>query len=86
MSNQHGGPRPKQRADDQRGGSGRGQGRKPEIAKLRKGDTIIVERETMGGLIQQPQRWQVLSIGGDDGNIIEFQSGDDIIVFRPPDE
>jgi hypothetical protein len=27
-----------------------------------------------------------LSIGGDDGNVIEFQCGDDIIVLRSPDD
>ena len=59
-----------------------GAGRPRRRFTLRVGDTLI-ERETIGGLIQQPVRWIVLSVGPDE---IEFQSGDDIIVLRRPDD
>lgn len=85
MTNQHGGPRPKQRPDDKRGGAGRGQGRKKSVGSLRRGDYVVMERETIGGEIQPPQLWQVISVGGDDGNLFEFQCGGDLIVFRPPE-
>jgi len=85
-TNKHGGSRPKQRDDDTRGGPREGAGRKPEIGKLRKGQWIVVERQTLGGEIHEPQMWQVVAIGGDDGTLIEFQSGDDIITFSPPDD
>lgn len=68
------------------GGPRPGAGRPRAIATLRKNDYLVMERETIGGSIQSPQMWQVLSIGGDDGNIIEFQCGNDIIVLRPPDD
>jgi len=68
------------------GGRREGAGRPRSVAKLKKGDFLVMERETIGGEIQQPQIWQVLSIGGDDGNVIEFQCGNDIIVLRPPDD
>ncbi len=68
------------------GGPRPGAGRPRTIATLRKGDHLVMERGTMGGEIQRPQMWQVLSIGGDDGNVIEFQCGNDIIVLRPPDD
>lgn len=68
------------------GGTRPGAGRPRTIATLHKGDYLVVERETIGGEIQRPQMWQVLSIGGDDGNVIEFQCGNDIIVLRPPDD
>lgn len=81
MTNPHGGARPKQRDDDQRGGAGRGQGRKTIYAKLRKGDDIVMERQTLGGEIYPPQMWQVIAVGGDDGTLVEFQCGDDIITL-----
>ena len=68
------------------GGKREGAGRPRTIATLRKGDYLAMERETIGGIIQPAQMWRVLSIGGDDGNVIEFQCGDDIIVLRPPDD
>lgn len=68
------------------GGPRPGAGRPRTVTTLRKGDYLVMERETIGGEFQPPQMWQVLSIGGDDGNVIEFQCGDDIIVLRPPDE
>jgi hypothetical protein len=85
----HGGARPKVRENDNRGGKRPGAGRPRSVAKLKKGDYLVMERETIGGEaigdeIQQPQMWQVLSIGGDDGSVIEFQCGNDIIVLRPP--
>lgn len=67
------------------GGKREGAGRPRTTTTLRKGDHLVMERETMGGKIKPPQMWQVLSIGGDDGNVIEFQCGNDIIVLRPPD-
>jgi hypothetical protein len=45
-----------------------------------------MERETMGGEIQPPQLWQVIAVGGDDDSLFEFQSGDDLIAFRSPDD
>jgi hypothetical protein len=68
------------------GGRRKGAGPPRTTAKLRKGKSYIMERETIGGTIQKPQLWRVLSIGGDDGSVVEFQCGDDIIVFRPPDD
>lgn len=67
------------------GGVRPGAGRKPEIAKLRKGAFLVMERETIGGEIQKPQLWQIISIGGDDETVIEFQCGNDIITLRKPD-
>jgi hypothetical protein len=67
------------------GGSRPGAGRPSQIARLRKGDHVITERQTIGGEIQKPQLWKIISIGGDDGAIVEFQCGDDIITFRSPD-
>lgn len=87
-----GGSRPKQRPDDARGGARPKQrpddarGRPRTIGTLRKGHYLVVERETIGGAIQKPELWQVLAIGGDDGNVIEFQCGNDIIVLRPADD
>jgi hypothetical protein len=68
------------------GGRRKGSGRKRQAVKLPPGTALVMERETIGGAIQKPELWRVLSIGGDDGNVIEFQCGDDIIVLRPPDD
>lgn len=68
------------------GGARLGAGRPKSTVKLRKGGSVIVERETIGGEFHKPELWRIISIGGDDGNIIEFQAGNDIIVFRPPDD
>lgn len=68
------------------GGRRKGSGRPRSKTQVRKGDYFIAEREAIGGEIQKPEMWQVLAIGGDDGNVIEFQCGDDIITLRPPDD
>lgn len=68
------------------GGARPGSGRPRSVIKFRTGDYLIADRETIGGEIQPSQLWRVLSIGGDDGNIIEFQCGNDIITLRPPDD
>lgn len=83
-THKHGGSRPKQRDDDRRGGARPGAGRKLISAKLEKGAFYVVERKTIGGEIHPPQLWQVIAVGGDDGAIIEFQSGDDIVTIRLP--
>lgn len=67
------------------GGQREGAGRPSVIAKLRKGDYLVMERQTIGGEIQKPQLWQVIAVGGDDETIIEFQCGNDIITLRRPD-
>lgn len=65
------------------GGRREGAGRPRRRFTLRVGDTLICERETIGGVIQSPARWVVLGVSPDE---IEFQSGDDIIVLRRPDD
>jgi hypothetical protein len=42
----------------------------------------VRERETIGGSIQEPQLWIVLSVSEGE---VEFQCGDDIIVLRRPE-
>ena len=61
------------------GGSRPGSGRQAKWFRAEKSESLIVERETIGGLIQQPELWKVLSVSE---NEIEFQCGDDIIVIR----
>ena len=64
------------------GGSRPGAGRKAKWFKAEKGQSFMMERETIGGIIQQPQLWTILSVSEDE---IEFQCGDDIIVIRLPE-
>lgn len=52
--------------------------------QFRKGETLLSERQTLAGDINERRElWTVLSVGADE---IEFQCGDDIIVVRRPDE
>lgn len=61
------------------GGSRTGAGRKRKSFPVSADEHFIMERETIGGEIQPPQMWRVLSVSRDE---IEFQCGDDIIVIR----
>lgn len=65
------------------GGPRSGAGRKAKWFKVERDEKVIFERETIGGLIQNPELWTVLSVSEDE---IEFQIGDDIIVIRKPNE
>lgn len=65
------------------GGHRIGAGRPVVKFTARANKHFIMERETIGGEIQPPQMWRVLSVGRDE---IEFQCGDDIIVIRKPEE
>lgn len=67
---------------DGRGGSRPGAGRHKSF-QAKKGDYLILERETIGGEIRKPELAKVLSVGN---NEIELQAGDDIIVLRFPDD
>lgn len=64
------------------GGSRPGAGRKRSRLNLPRGTVLIMERESLGVEIHAPQLWHVKSVSEDE---IEFQSGDDIIVLRLPD-
>lgn len=65
------------------GGSRPGSGRKAKWFKGERGQTFIMERETIGGQkFFKPELWRVLSVSEDE---IEFQYGDDIIVIRKPE-
>lgn len=57
-------------------------GRKAKWFKAEREQTFVMERETIGGIIQNPELWRVLSVSEDE---IEFQCGDDIIVIRVPE-
>lgn len=61
------------------GGARPGAGRKAVWFKAQRGEKLIIERETIGGLIQQPELWTVLSVSE---NEIEFQINNNIIVIR----
>lgn len=63
-----------------RGGQRPGAGR-PKLFQATKGNYLVLERETIGGEIRQPELLKVLSVSE---NEIELQSGDDIIVLRFP--
>lgn len=65
------------------GGTRAGAGRPVVKFTARTDEHFIMERETIGGEIQPPQMWRVLSVSRDE---IEFQCGDDIIVIRKPEE
>ena len=65
------------------GGQREGAGRPFVRFTARRGGVYIMERETIGGVIQPPERWTVLSVSRDE---IEFQSGNGIIVLRRPEE
>lgn len=64
------------------GGSRPGAGRKAVWFKAERGESLMTERETIGGEIREPELWTVLSVSVDE---IEFQCDDDIIVIRRPD-
>ena len=64
------------------GGSRPGAGRKAVWFKAERGESLMAERETIGGEICQPERWTVLSVSVDE---IEFQCGNDIIIIRKPE-
>lgn len=63
------------------GGSRPGSGRNAKWFRAEKDEKLICEIETIGGEIQKPVWWNVLSISE---NEIEFQHDDDIIVIRRP--
>jgi len=46
------------------------------------GETLVLERETIGGEIHPPILVTVIGVGSDE---LELQDGDDIIVIRRPD-
>ena len=64
------------------GGQRPGAGR-PRLFQASKDNYLILERETIGGEIRQPELVRVLSVSG---NEIELQTGNDIIVLRFPDD
>ena len=66
------------------GGRRNGAGRPRLRFTARRGDTYIMERETIGALdpFHKPELWTVLSVSA---NEIEFQAGDEKIVLRRPD-
>lgn len=66
------------------GGPRPGAGRPRSRVTLRRGQTFIMERQTIGGLdlFHPPEIWTVLSVSDTE---LEFQCGDDIIVLRQPD-
>lgn len=75
---------PRRKNDDPNwGGARQGAGRKPSSFTLRKGQHVILERETIGGEIRKPELCTVLSISKGE---LELQTGNDIIVVRVPDE
>lgn len=61
--NTHGGPRPKSRPDDHRGGAGRGQGRKKSVHKVKVGETLIAEVSKDGEPLVPPLPFDVASMG-----------------------
>ena len=61
------------------GGSRPGAGRNAKWFRAQKDEKLRCEIETIGGEIQEPVWWNVLSISEDE---IEFQCGNDIIVIR----
>lgn len=65
------------------GGRREGAGRPKEWFQARKGQQLIVERETIGGEICKPEFWTVLSVSERE---IEFQIDNDIIVIHWPEE
>ena len=71
-------PGTKGKSGGQRPGAGR-----PAAFKSRRGEYLILERETIGGEIRKPELVRLLSISAGE---IELQTGNDIIVLRAPDE
>lgn len=65
-----------------RGGSRPGAGR-PKLFQATKGNYLVLERETIGGEIRQPELVKVLSVSE---NEIEMQVGNEIIVLRFPND
>lgn len=67
------------------GGRRQGAGRKRSRVTLPRGTTFVMERQTVGALdpFHPLELWSVLSVSETE---IEFQSGDDIIVLRLPDD
>jgi len=65
------------------GGSRPGSGRKAQWFRATHGESLIMERETIGLEIHKPVWWRVLSISE---NEIKFQHNNDIIVIRRPDK
>ena len=63
------------------GGSRPGAGRNAKWFRAQIGEKLRCEIETIGGEIQNPVWWNVLSISEDE---IEFQHGNDIIGIRRP--
>ncbi len=81
ITKQHGGSRPKQRADDQRGGAGRGQGRKLKSFTVKLDDPFYVTiQDAEGRPIGLGELWrvadisrQMLTITSDTGDTIRLR-------------
>ena len=67
------------------GGPRPGAGRPRVRFTARRGQTYIMERQTIGASdpFHEPERWTLLSV---QTGMFEFQHGDDIIVIRLPDD
>lgn len=62
--------------------NGRSGGRPRQKFTVRKGDTLLIERETIGEKIYPAQVGTVLSVQADE---LEIQAGNDIYVIRTPE-